>query len=119
MGDASFRTIRSCLLTTMLLLYRDGFKYQIERQGFKGDDMLQEGFVEGVPSKKIAIRVVEKTKNGSYNEVVLEDGVVYLQVWLFVSPPGTRLLTHPFFKTTPENWWCNVSDVGSGLLDLL
>ncbi|PPQ84754.1 hypothetical protein CVT24_002668 [Panaeolus cyanescens] len=80
--------------------FRDGFKYQLERQGFKDDEMLQEGFAEGVPSKKIVIRVVEKTKNGSYNDTIVEEGVVYLQ-------------------TTPDNWWCNVSDIGSGLLDLL
>ena len=60
--------------------FRDGFKYQINSQGFKGDDMLQEGFAEVVTSKTIKLRVVEKTQNGYTNEAIIENGIVYLQV---------------------------------------
>ncbi|KAF8951696.1 hypothetical protein BDZ97DRAFT_1884554 [Flammula alnicola] len=47
--------------------------------------MLQEGFAEGVPSKTIKLRIVDKTKNGYANETVLEDGVVYIQVGVNLS----------------------------------
>ncbi|KAG6849910.1 hypothetical protein H0H93_003778 [Arthromyces matolae] len=76
----------------------DGLKYQLERQGFKGDDMLQEGLAELVTTKTFQIRVVKKTKNTI--ETVLENGTVYIQM-------------------TAEKWWYNASDAGAGLVDLL
>ncbi|KAF8918699.1 hypothetical protein CPB85DRAFT_1213595 [Mucidula mucida] len=62
-----------------LAYFKDGLKYQLERQGFKDDDMLQEGLQEVFTSKAFVLRVVPKTKK-TYNEVVIEDGTVYLQV---------------------------------------
>ncbi|KAF9525072.1 hypothetical protein CPB83DRAFT_860239 [Crepidotus variabilis] len=62
--------------------------------------MLQEGFAEGVPSKTIKLRVVDKTKGGSSYETILEDGVIYVQ-------------------TLPDRWWCNVSEAGSNIVGLL
>ncbi|PPQ84120.1 hypothetical protein CVT25_003333 [Psilocybe cyanescens] len=69
-------------------------------QGFDKDDMLQEGLAETLASQTFKIRVVEKTKNGSANEIVLEDGVCYIQ-------------------TYPARWYYNLSQVGSGLVDML
>ncbi|KAJ3513001.1 hypothetical protein NLJ89_g3186 [Agrocybe chaxingu] len=80
--------------------FNDGLKSQLERQGFKGDEMLQEGFAEGVPSKTFKLRIVDKTKSGSTNETILEDGVVFIQ-------------------TTIDNWWYNVYEAGSKVVDLL
>ncbi|KAG6909389.1 hypothetical protein DXG01_000689 [Tephrocybe rancida] len=80
--------------------FSDGLKYQLERQGFKGDDMLQEGLAELVTTKTFQIRVVKKTKNNATIETVLENGTVYIQM-------------------TPDKWWYNASDAGSGLVDLL
>jgi len=80
--------------------YFDAVKYQLERQGFKDDEMLQEGFAEGVTSKIIKIRIVEKVKGYGYIESALEDGVVYIQM-------------------KADSWYCNVSDAGSGILELL
>jgi hypothetical protein len=72
----------------------------LERNGFKDDVMLQEGFQEGVSKNEIAVRVVSKLVKGTYNEAVIEDGVLYLQM-------------------TPDNWWVNVGDIGSKILDIL
>ncbi|KIM46757.1 hypothetical protein M413DRAFT_23115 [Hebeloma cylindrosporum] len=83
-----------------LQYFRDGFKYQINNQGFKGDDMLQEGFAEIVTSKTIKLRLVDKTQNGYSNETIVENGTVYLQA-------------------TPDRWLYDVSEAGSGLLDKL
>ncbi|KAG6864214.1 hypothetical protein C0991_011524 [Blastosporella zonata] len=80
--------------------FNDGLKYQLERQGFKGDDMLQEGLAELLPSKTFQVRVVKKTKNNATIETILENGTVYIQM-------------------TPEKWWYNASDAGAGLVDLL
>ncbi|KAJ7334268.1 hypothetical protein DFH08DRAFT_303266 [Mycena albidolilacea] len=81
-----------------VLSYFKGLKYQLERQGFKDDDMLQEGLQEIVESKTFKVRVLPKTN--STTETVIEDGVVYLQ-------------------TSPERWGYNSSDMGEGLLKLL
>ncbi|KAF5367951.1 hypothetical protein D9758_004511 [Tetrapyrgos nigripes] len=79
--------------------YFEGFKDQLKYQGFKDDEMLQEGLAEVFESKKIVVRVVPKTKK-TYNEAIIEDGVIYLQ-------------------TTPEQWWVNTSQIGEKFIDLL
>jgi len=81
--------------------FDDGLKYQLERQGFNGDEMLQEGLAEVATAKKFGLRVVEKTqKPNAYSEIVIEEGEVWIQI-------------------APEKWWVNVSDAGAGLVDLL
>ncbi|KAF5378814.1 hypothetical protein D9615_007013 [Tricholomella constricta] len=80
--------------------FSEGLKYQLNSQGFKDDDMLQEGLAEYLQSKTFKIRVVPQTKNDDIIETVLEGGVVYIQM-------------------TAQNWWYNTGDAGSGLIDLL
>ena len=81
--------------------YFKGLVYCMKRAGFDGDEMLQEGLQEGVEKKEVCVRVVEKLKGGSgYNEVVIEDGVLYIQ-------------------TTPEYWWSNTDAPAEKLLDML
>ncbi|KAJ6619864.1 hypothetical protein B0H10DRAFT_1126131 [Mycena sp. CBHHK59/15] len=80
------------------LNYFKGLKYQLECQGFKGDEMLQEGLQEVVETKTFKIRVVPKTK--STTETVIEDRVVYLQC-------------------APDRWGYNANDMGEGLIKLL
>lgn len=68
---------------TVHLAYFKGLKYQLGYQGFKDDEMLQEGLAEAIPSKTFKIRIVPKLTKGSYHQVVFEDGVAYLQVSTF------------------------------------
>lgn len=68
------------ILGSASLAYFQGLKYQLERAGFKDDDMLQEGFQEGISKNEILLRVVDKLKQGTYNETLVEDGILYLQV---------------------------------------
>ncbi|CAK5283144.1 unnamed protein product [Mycena citricolor] len=82
----------------IVLRYFQGLQYQLERQGFKDDDMLQEGLQETIESKTFRIRVLPKTN--STTETVIEDGVVYLQ-------------------TRPDRWGYNTNDMGEGLVNLL
>ncbi|KAF8155994.1 hypothetical protein B0H34DRAFT_517144 [Crassisporium funariophilum] len=82
-----------------LAYFADGLKPQLKTQGFEGDEMLQEGFAEGIPSKTIRLRVVDSTTSG-YCEVKIEEGVLYMQM------PADR-------------WYCNIYDAGSGILELL
>ncbi|KIW27785.1 uncharacterized protein PV07_07493 [Cladophialophora immunda] len=82
------------------LAYFDGLKYQLERAEFEGDDMLQDGFQEGVAKNEISLHVVGKLQKGHYHEVLVEDGVLVIQ-------------------TTPEYFWTNTSDVGSEILEIL
>jgi len=60
--------------------YFGGLKYQIEYAGFKDDDMLQEAFQEAIPKNEILLRVVDKLQNGTYHEILVEDGVLVIQV---------------------------------------
>lgn len=62
------------------LAYFSGVESQIKRAGFKDDDMLQEGFQEAVDKGEICFRIVDKLTKGSYNEVIIENGVLYVQV---------------------------------------
>ena len=78
------------------LVHSDGLKYQLERQGFKGDDMLQEGLAEVVTSKTFKLRIVPSTKNNTTNEVVIENNIVYIQVISLFSFQN-------FFKFLTEN----------------
>jgi hypothetical protein len=60
--------------------FNDGLKAQLESQGFKGDDMLQEGLAEALTAKTFKIRIVDILEKGSVNETLVKDGVCYLQV---------------------------------------
>ncbi|KEY65341.1 hypothetical protein S7711_01852 [Stachybotrys chartarum IBT 7711] len=73
----------------------------LEYQKFGEDEMLQEGFNEGVESGKVAFRLVDKSKlKASYNESVVEDGVLYMQ-------------------TVPEYFGTNIDSIAANLIDLL
>ena len=81
--------------------YFSDFVDTMESKEFGDDEMLQEGFKDAVEKNQIALRVVEKLKEGSnYNECVIENGVLYI-------------------RTTPENWAVNVRDPAHGLMDIL
>jgi len=84
----------------VLAYFQEGLKAELEKKGFKDDDMLQEGFAEVVPSKTIRIRAMKELKSGKVNEPVIEDGVLYLQA-------------------TVDRWGSWASYVADGLLELL
>jgi hypothetical protein len=48
---------------------------------FKGDEMMQEGFMEACEKKIIRFEVVDTLKYNSYNDIIFEDGVCKLQVY--------------------------------------
>ena len=62
------------------LEYFSGVEGQLQRAGFKGDEMLQEGFQEAVDKGEICFRIVDKLTKGTYNEVIIDNGVLYVQV---------------------------------------
>ncbi|KAI0409299.1 hypothetical protein F4802DRAFT_243833 [Xylaria palmicola] len=82
------------------LLYFEGLVTQLEWQKFEDDDLLQEGFQEVIEKGEVVFRVVDKLVKGSYNEAVIEDGVLYLQ-------------------TTPKTWGSNMTDAAAKLVDML
>ncbi|RFN46336.1 hypothetical protein FIE12Z_9410 [Fusarium flagelliforme] len=81
------------------LSYFDALASQLEYQKFGEDDMLQEGLLEIMPKNAIHIRVVAQTKR-TYNEVIVEDGILYLQ-------------------TTLNHFGVNTSDVASDIVSIL
>jgi hypothetical protein len=63
------------------LEYFRGLQTQLEYQKFKDDEMMQEGLWDAVDKKTFKLRVVDKLElGGYYNEVVIKDGVAYIQV---------------------------------------
>jgi hypothetical protein len=60
--------------------YFSSVESALKREGFGGDDMLQEGFQDVVSKGEICFRIVDKLNKGTYNEVHAEDGVLYVQV---------------------------------------
>jgi hypothetical protein len=60
--------------------YFAAMAYQLQTLGFGTDDMLREGFNEGVGSGVVKFRIVDALKRQKYCEAEIEDGVLYLQV---------------------------------------
>lgn len=70
--------------------YFSSVESALKREGFGGDDMLQEGFQEVISKGEICFRIVDKLNKGTYNEVHAEDGVLYIQVrHIFANTPGS------------------------------
>ena len=84
--------------------YFEGLEWMMRSQKFDEDEMLQEGFNEAVEKGEAAFRIVDKLKYGSYCEVVVEDGVLYIQVCSRASPrrPARFCLLTTFVSTDPR-----------------
>ncbi|KAH7018298.1 uncharacterized protein B0I36DRAFT_335691 [Microdochium trichocladiopsis] len=80
--------------------YFDGLVSQLNWQKFEDDEMLQEGFKEVVDKNEIALRIVDKLKDSSYCEAVVEDGILWLQC-------------------KPTTWGTNISYAAEKLVDKL
>ncbi|KAK0748392.1 hypothetical protein B0T21DRAFT_344057 [Apiosordaria backusii] len=87
-------------LGNFTLKYFEGLAYQMRYQKVGEDEMVQEGLLEAVEKNEYAFRIVDTLKYSSYCEVVLEDGVLYLQ-------------------TTPEKFGVNIDDAAQKLIDQL
>jgi hypothetical protein len=74
--------------------YMEALQNQLEREKFGSDDLLQEGFAEMVTKGEVCLRVQPKTKE-TYNEMTVEDGVLYMSV------RNTVLCTSCTFRRTP------------------
>ncbi|KAI8948149.1 hypothetical protein F4801DRAFT_558059 [Xylaria longipes] len=81
-------------------LYLEGLVSQLQWQKFEDDELLQEGFNDVVSKGEVVFRIVDKLQGDSYNESVIEDGVLYLQ-------------------TTPKTWGSNIDNAASKLVDQL
>ncbi|KAI0197016.1 hypothetical protein F4808DRAFT_299435 [Astrocystis sublimbata] len=82
-------------------LYFEGLVSQLQWQKFEDDELLQEGFNEVIEKGEVVFRIVDKLQPGkSYNESIIENGVLYLQ-------------------TIPTMFGTNVTDTADKLLDQL
>ena len=82
------------------LAYFAAFADTLDRLGFAGDGLMQEGWREAVERGVVGVRVVGRLGRGGYSECVVEGGVCWVQV-------------------TPGAWTVNVGDVGGDVLDVL
>lgn len=62
--------------------YFESFQSAIQYEKFESDDMLREGLAEGAPKGVLRLRIVDKlqTQQNGYNEIVLDDGEIIIQV---------------------------------------
>ncbi|KAJ4159795.1 uncharacterized protein LMH87_007737 [Akanthomyces muscarius] len=88
-------------LGSFVYYYYNALAKALVRHKFDADDMLQEGFNEAVESGKIAFRIVDASQmKQSSSEVVIEDGVLYIQ-------------------TSPDSYGSNIDNVADKLVDQL
>ncbi|KAI1296995.1 hypothetical protein F5Y03DRAFT_370234 [Xylaria venustula] len=80
--------------------YFSGLVSQLEWQKFEDDELLQEGFNDVIDKGEVVLRIVDKLQKSSYCEVVIEDGVLYIQ-------------------TTPKSWASNITYAAEKLIELL
>ncbi|KAL3602358.1 hypothetical protein FPOAC2_06665 [Fusarium poae] len=81
------------------LAYFNGLVDQLKYEKFGEEDMLRKGLLEGMDKRAIHIRLVDQTKR-SFNEVVIEGGVLCLQ-------------------TTPRDFGVNTSQVATDIVNIL
>lgn len=74
-------------LGLFLRMYFEGLVRYLENQKFGEDDMLYEAFNESVDKATVAFRIVDKgqLKHSTYNECVIQDGTLILQVYSSLS----------------------------------
>lgn len=87
-------------LGSYVFSYFESVASRLEYEKFEDDDMMQEGFLEAVENGVVAFRIVDKLKYGSYCEVVIEDGVLFVQ-------------------TTTKTWGSNAYYAAEKLVDQL
>ncbi|KAH8883563.1 hypothetical protein GQ53DRAFT_698995 [Thozetella sp. PMI_491] len=87
-------------LGSFALKYFEGLEWQLKNLKVDSDEMVREGLNEAVEKGEFAFRIVDKLKYGSYAEVVIEDGVLYLQ-------------------TPAEKWGTNIDYAAEKLIDQL
>ena len=80
--------------------YFDYFFQGLDNKRFGDDDLMQEGFAEAVDKHEVGLRVVDKLQMGTYNECIIENGVLWMQ-------------------TTPKYWTTNIRDPVDKVLDIL
>ncbi len=86
-------------LGSFSMSYFGSFVDALEREKFGDDELLREGFEEGVTKNKIELRLVDKLESG-YNQILLDDGVLVIQ-------------------TTPDKWGTNIHYAAEKLVDIL
>lgn len=101
MGDAAGSSWGAKLGQDTLAYFR-GVKSSLEKQGFGKDDMLQEGFQEAIDKNEITLKIVDKLDcGGSYNEVIIKDGVLIVQVSLTFALTFIKPLTMAIDSSEP------------------
>lgn len=81
-------------LGLFLKLYFEGLVHYLEHQKFGEDDMLYEAFNETIDKATVAFRIVDKgqLKHSTYNECVIEDGTLILQVFVLSLLPSLCIM---------------------------
>ncbi|MCJ1475706.1 hypothetical protein MMC13_004369 [Lambiella insularis] len=74
------------------LTYFGGLADTLENLKVAQDDMVQEGIQEALSKGEISLRLVDKLVNRTYNEVIFEDGILYIHV----HEPPTLFLAYNF-----------------------
>lgn len=82
------------------LQYFAAFADHVQSAGYAKDDMMLEAFGEAVPKSEVSFRVVDELQKKTYNEIIVENGVLVMQC-------------------VPQYWITNIKDLPMDLEDLL
>jgi len=102
-------------LGSFALKYYEGLVDVLEREKFGEDEMLREGLEEAAPKGVVQLKLVDALKNGGYNETVVDDGALSIQVsnLLLVADVANIM------QTTPDKWGTNIHYCCEKLVDIL
>ncbi|KAL5318925.1 hypothetical protein ACEPPN_013993 [Leptodophora sp. 'Broadleaf-Isolate-01'] len=99
-GNKEVRDDWETNLGDFVLKYLESFVDALDREKFGDDDLLREGLEEACEKGAVRVRVVEKLKDGGYNEILSDGGELVIQ-------------------TTPEKWGTNIHHAAEKLVNIL
>ena len=91
----------------------------LEDAKFGEDDMLQEALAEAMEKKEIRIMVVDKLTSGSWHEVIMKDGAIYLQVSFGASTHQSNLDLTKSVQFARSYWGTDLTSRMSDLIEML
>lgn len=85
-------------------MYYESLASYLVYQKFGEDDMLREAFLEGIDKATVGFRIVgkEELKHSTYNECVIEDGTLILQVRANSASPRVLLINAFIVRLRPS-----------------
>lgn len=104
---------------SFVLEYFSSLVSYLEYEKFGSDDMLREGLAEAVPKNQVRFRIVDKlqTQQNGYNEIVLDEDELVIQVCPYLMFIREIPLTN--YQTTADKFGTNIYNSCAKIVDIL